>query len=42
MDQYPRNKKFDLEDRTTGFAKKVVKLCKDLPRNPMNDRIIGQ
>ena len=36
------NKKFDLEDRTTNFARKVVKLCKSLPRNPINDRIVGQ
>ena len=36
------NRKFDLEERTTNFARKVVKLCKSLPRNPMNDRIVGQ
>lgn len=36
------NKKFDLEERTTNFARKVVRLCKSLPRNPINDRIIGQ
>ncbi len=34
--------KFDLEDRTTNFARKVIKLCKSLPRNPMNDRLVGQ
>ena len=34
--------KFDLEERTTKFAKDVVKLCKNLPRNPMNDRLVGQ
>ena len=34
--------KFDLEERTTNFARKVVRLCKSLPRNPMNDRIVGQ
>lgn len=36
------NKIFDLEKRTTDFAKKVIRLCKKLPRNPMNDRIVGQ
>ena len=36
------NHKFDLEERTTNFARKVVKLCKSLPRNPINDRIVGQ
>ena len=33
---------FDLEERTTRFAKNVIGLCKDLPRNPINDRLIGQ
>lgn len=35
-------KKFDLEKRTTEFAKAVIRLCKNLYRNPMNDRLIGQ
>jgi len=35
-------KVFDLEKRTTEFAKAVIRVCKDLPRNPMNDRLIGQ
>jgi four helix bundle protein len=33
---------FDLEDRTTRFAKSVVKLCRMLLRDPVNDRIIRQ
>src|SRR3989338_6931112 len=33
---------FDLEKRTTDFAKAVIKLCMNLPRNPMNDRLVGQ
>ena len=33
---------FDLEKRSTEFAKQVIRLCKGLPRNPMNDRMIGQ
>jgi len=33
---------FDLEERTTRFAKEVVRLCKGLPRNPINDRLTGQ
>lgn len=37
-----RKHNFDLEDRTTEFARKIIKLCKQLPRNPINDRIIGQ
>lgn len=34
--------KFDLERRTTEFAKGVIRVCKTLPRNAMNDRVIGQ
>lgn len=33
---------FDLEERTTEFAKRVVRLCKALPRSPVNDRLTGQ
>jgi len=33
---------FDLEERTTKFAKNVIKVCKSLPRNPINDRLTGQ
>ena len=34
--------KYDLEDRTTEFAKRVIRLCKVLQRNSMNNRLIGQ
>jgi four helix bundle protein len=33
---------FDLEERTTRFAKAVIRLCKSLPRDPINNRLIGQ
>jgi four helix bundle protein len=33
---------FDLEERTTKFAKAVIKACKSLSRNPINDRLVGQ
>ena len=33
---------FDLERRTTDFAKEVIKLCLNVPRNPINDRFTGQ
>ncbi|MFA4905106.1 MAG: four helix bundle protein [Candidatus Margulisiibacteriota bacterium] len=36
------NRGFDLEERTTKFAKAVIRLCRGLPRNPMNDRLVGQ
>jgi len=35
-------REYDLEERTTKFAKTVIELCKELPRNPINDRIVGQ
>ena len=35
-------KEFNLEKRTTEFAKSVIRLCKQLPINSMNDRLIGQ
>jgi len=35
-------KVYDLEERTTRFAKAVINLCKSLLRNPINDRLIGQ
>ena len=35
-------KNFDLEKRTTDFAKAGIKLCKALDRIPMNDRLVGQ
>jgi len=35
-------REFDLERRTTEFAKAVIRACKSLPRNSINDRLIGQ
>lgn len=34
--------KYDLEERTTEFAKRVIRLCKALPKNSINYRLIGQ
>ncbi len=34
--------KYDLEERTTEFAKEVIKLCKKLGRGPINDRLVNQ
>jgi len=33
---------FDLEKRTTQFGKRVIQLCHALPKNAMNNRLIGQ
>ena len=35
-------REFDLEKRTTEFARFVIKLCQCLPENPINYRLIGQ
>ena len=35
-------RQFDLEERTTKFAKAVIEICKIVPRNPINDRVVGQ
>ena len=35
-------REFDLEKRTTEFAKAVIRACGNLPRNPINDRLVGQ
>ena len=40
--QSPNKHRFDLEERTTEFARRVIRLCKSLPRNPINDRLVGQ
>jgi hypothetical protein len=34
--------KFDLEKRTTEFGKRVIRLCKALPNNSINNRLSGQ
>jgi len=42
MNNNRTNNKYDLEERTTEFAKRVIRLCKELPKNSMNSRLIGQ
>ncbi|MCX6810981.1 MAG: four helix bundle protein [Candidatus Berkelbacteria bacterium] len=42
MNNYQIQKKFDLENRTTEYGLKVIRICKMVPRNPVNDRITGQ
>ena len=42
MSQGDTKKIFDLEDRTLDFAKRVVRLCKELPINTVNDKLIDQ
>jgi len=35
-------REYNLEKRTTNFAKSVITACKSLPANTMNDRLMGQ
>jgi four helix bundle protein len=35
-------REFDLENRTLEYSKTVIRLCKCLPVNPINDRLTGQ
>lgn len=34
--------KYDLEERTTKFAKRIIRLCKSLPNNIINQQLIKQ
>ena len=36
------DKKYDLEDRTLEFGKEIIRLCKSLPANTINFRLIDQ
>lgn len=33
---------YDFEKRTAEFSKRIIRLCKELSRSSMNDRLIGQ
>lgn len=37
-----QNTKFDLEERTLNFAKKVIHLCQSLPNNTVNSKLVDQ
>jgi len=37
-----KKKAFDLEERTLAFAKRIITLCKALPGNTVNDKLIDQ
>ena len=36
------SKIYDLEERTTDFAKRIIRLCKKLPKNTINNPLINQ
>ena len=37
-----QNKPYDLEERTLKFAKEIIRLCKKLPKDVINIKLIGQ
>ncbi|MFH0952481.1 MAG: four helix bundle protein [Patescibacteria group bacterium] len=41
-EQYSNNRRYDLEERTTKFGKLVIGLCKQLPINAINMKLITQ
>ena len=42
MDQTVNPKKYDLEDRTLDFSKRIIQLCQTLPKNTVNFKLIDQ
>lgn len=42
MHAQTKNFTFDLEDRTLEFAKRIIRLCKELPNNTVNFKLIDQ
>lgn len=39
---YNYNKSFNLEERTLNFAKRIIRMCKALPSNTVNFKLIDQ
>ncbi|MFA6486646.1 MAG: four helix bundle protein [Candidatus Magasanikbacteria bacterium] len=35
-------KHYDLEDRTLEFGKRIIRMCKSLPRDIVNDKLVSQ
>ncbi len=42
MTKITNNKNYDLEERTLEFSKRIVRLCKELPKNITNNPLISQ
>ncbi|MCL5410328.1 MAG: four helix bundle protein [Patescibacteria group bacterium] len=36
------SKRYDLEDRTLEFGKRIIRLCKALPKNTINFKLVDQ
>ena len=42
MEEGNNYRTFDLEDRTLNFAKRIIRMCKALPNNTVNFKLIDQ
>ncbi|MBU2635306.1 four helix bundle protein [Patescibacteria group bacterium] len=42
MTEEQNPKRYDLEDRTLEFGKRIIRLCKTLPKNTINFKLIDQ
>ena len=42
MSESVNNRYRDLEERTTEFAKRIIRLCKELPKDRINNPLVGQ
>jgi len=42
MTEEQNPKRYDLEDRTLEFGKRIIRLCKALPKNTVNFKLIDQ
>ena len=41
-EEFNRQKPYDLAERTAQFGEAIIRFAKKIPRNPVNDRLIGQ
>lgn len=42
MPEIPKNKIYDLEERTLKFGKNITELCRNLPKNGVNYELVSQ
>lgn len=42
MSNVQKTTKYDLEERTAKFGENIIRFCKKVPRNPINDPLITQ
>ena len=42
MNEIQKSKPYDLEDRTLEFSKRLIRICKELPKNTINFKLVDQ